>query len=114
MNSAVKGTLIIPVENQVRELELDPKLLLAYVAAKRGFSSILGFRREIHFHISSFPSGIYLSKSMTAASDLMFQIMRKLGHEIVAWDEEALVHLPKRLSTCRLIPISLAGYLLWR
>jgi hypothetical protein len=69
MNSAVKGTLIIPVENQVREL--DPKLLLAYVAA-----------------------GIYLSKSMTAASDLMFQIMRKLGHEIVAWDEEALVHLP--------------------
>ena len=92
MNSAVKGTLIIPVENQVREL--DPKLLLAYVAAKRGFSSILGFRRELHFHISSFPSGIYLSKSMTAASDLMFKIMRKLGHEIVAWDEEALVHLP--------------------
>jgi surface carbohydrate biosynthesis protein len=92
MDSAIKGTLIIPVENQVREL--DPKLLLAYIAAQRGFSSILGFRREIHFHISSFPPGIYLSKSMTAASDLMFNIMRKLGHEIVAWDEEALVHLP--------------------
>ena len=92
MHSTVKGTLIIPVENQVREL--DPKLLLAYVAAKRGFSSILGFRREIHFHISSFPPGIYLSKSMTAASDLMFQIMRKLGHKVIAWDEEALVHLP--------------------
>jgi len=92
MNSAAKGTLIIPVENQVREL--DPKLFLAYVAAKRGFSSILGFRREVHLHISSFPQGIYLSKSMTAASNLMFQIMRKLGHEIVAWDEEALVHLP--------------------
>jgi surface carbohydrate biosynthesis protein len=87
-----KATLLIPVENQVREL--DPKLLLAYSAAKRGFSSILGFRREIHLHISSFPPGIYLSKSMTGASDLMFQIMRKLGHEIVAWDEEALVHLP--------------------
>jgi surface carbohydrate biosynthesis protein len=92
MNPGVKATLLIPVENQVREL--DPKLLLAYVAAKRGFSCILGFRREMHFHISSFPPGIYLSKSMTAASDLMFQIMRKLGHEIVAWDEEALVHLP--------------------
>jgi surface carbohydrate biosynthesis protein len=92
MNPDVKATLLIPVENQVREL--DPKLLLAYVAAKRGFSSILGFRRELHFHISSFPPGIYLSKSMTAASDLMFKIMRKLGHEIVAWDEEALVHLP--------------------
>jgi surface carbohydrate biosynthesis protein len=107
MNSAVKGTLIIPVENQVREL--DPKLLLAYVAAKRGFSCILGFRREMHFHISSFPSGIYLSKSMTAASDLMFQIMRKLGHEIVAWDEEALVHLPPdTYFSRRLSPVAMA------
>jgi surface carbohydrate biosynthesis protein len=107
MNSAVKGTLIIPVENQVREL--DPKLLLAYVAAKRGFSCILGFRREMHFHISSFPPGIYLSKSMTAASDLMFQIMRKLGHEIVAWDEEALVHLPPdTYFSRRLSPVAMA------
>jgi len=107
MSSSVKTTLIIPIENQVREL--DPKLLLAYVAAKRGFSSILGFRREIHFHISSFPSGIYLSKSMTAASDLMFQIMRKLGHEIVAWDEEALVHLPPATYfSRRLSPLAMA------
>jgi surface carbohydrate biosynthesis protein len=107
MNSAVKATLIIPVENQVREL--DPKLLLAYIAAKRGFSCILGFRREIHFHISSFPPGIYLSKSMTAASDLMFQIMRKLGHKIVAWDEEALVHLPpETYFSRRLSPVAMA------
>jgi len=107
MSSSVKTTLIIPIENQVREL--DPKLLLAYVAAKRGFSSILGFRREIHFHISSFPPGIYLSKSMTAASDLMFQIMRKLGHEIVAWDEEALVHLPPATYfSRRLSPLAMA------
>jgi surface carbohydrate biosynthesis protein len=102
-----KATLLIPVENQVREL--DPKLLLAYVAAKRGFSCILGFRREMHFHISSFPPGIYLSKSMTAASDTMFQIMRKLGHEIVAWDEEALVHLPpETYFSRRLSPVAMA------
>ena len=107
MSSDVKGTLIIPVENQVREL--DPKLLLASVAAKRGFSSILGFRREIHFHIASLPRGIYLSKSMTAASNLMFQIMRKIGHEIVAWDEEALVHLPPdTYFSRRLSPVALA------
>ena len=106
MNSDIKGTLIIPVENQVREL--DPKLLLAYVAAKRGFSCILGFRREMHFHISSFPPGIYLSKSMTAASDIMFQIMRNLGHVIVAWDEEALVHLPpETYFSRRLSPVAM-------
>jgi surface carbohydrate biosynthesis protein len=106
MNPGVKATLLIPVENQVREL--DPKLLLAYVGAKRGFSCILGFRREMHFHISSFSPGIYLSKSMTAASDSMFQIMRKLGHEIIAWDEEALVHLPpETYFSRRLSPVAM-------
>jgi surface carbohydrate biosynthesis protein len=98
---STKATLLIPVENQVREL--DPKLLLACIAAKRGFSCIIGSRREIHFHISSFSPGIYLSKSMTAASDIMFQIMRNLGHVIVAWDEEALVHLPPEIYFCRRI-----------
>ncbi len=82
----------MPVENQVREL--DPKLLLACIAARRGFSSVIGSRRQLDFAIASFPRGIYLSKSMTVRSIKMFKILRKLGHEIVAWDEEALVHLP--------------------
>jgi surface carbohydrate biosynthesis protein len=102
-----KATLLMPVENQVREL--DSKVLLACVAARHGFSSLIGFRREIHFHISSFPPGIYLSKSMTAASDLVFQIMRHLGHRILAWDEEALVHLPPEIYySRRLSPVSMA------
>jgi surface carbohydrate biosynthesis protein len=95
MTSSAKPCLIIPVENQVREL--DPKLLLACVAARRGFTSFMGFRREMHFHIGAFPRGVYVSKSMTRASDMMFAIMRKLGHEVVAWDEEALVHLPPEI-----------------
>jgi surface carbohydrate biosynthesis protein len=93
--SSSKPCLIIPVENQVREL--DPKLLLACVAARRGFTSFMGFRREMHFQIGAFPRGVYVSKSMTRASDMMFAIMRKLGHEVVAWDEEALVHLPPEI-----------------
>jgi surface carbohydrate biosynthesis protein len=101
-----KTILLMPVENQVREL--DSKLLLACVAARRGFSCIIGSRREIHFHISSFSPGLYLSKSMTAASDIMFQIMRKLGHQIVAWDEEALVHLPpETYFSRRLSPVAM-------
>ena len=87
-----KVPLLLPVENQVREL--DSKILLACIAARQGFPSYIGFRREMHFNITQFPRGIYLSKSITAASDMMFRIMRNLGHEIVAWDEEALVHLP--------------------
>jgi surface carbohydrate biosynthesis protein len=85
-------TLIIPVENQVREL--DPKLLLACVAARRGFTSIIGPHREIDFRIASLPKGLYLNKSMTARNLKMFQIMRRLGIPILTWDEEALVHLP--------------------
>jgi surface carbohydrate biosynthesis protein len=103
---AAKPTLLIPVENQVREL--DPKLLLACVAARRGFSAVMGSRREMHFHVTSFPKSIYLSKSMTVHSDLMFKIMRKLGHEIVAWDEEALVHLPaETYYSRRLSPVAM-------
>jgi surface carbohydrate biosynthesis protein len=97
------------VENQVREL--DPKLLLACIAARRGFSSVIGSRRELDFQIASFPRGIYLSKSMTVRSVKMFKILRKLGHEIVAWDEEALVHLPPEIYfSRRLSPVSM-GYL---
>ena len=89
-----KMALLIPVENQVREL--DPKLLLACVAARRGFSSVIGSRRELEFRIDSYPKSIYLSKSMTGRSLIIFRIARKFGHEIVTWDEEALVHLHPR------------------
>jgi len=87
-----KPILLIPVENQVREL--DAKLLLACVAAKRDFTSIIGPKRKIENHIASFPRGIFLSKSLRIVKRSFFPISRLLGHEIVAWDEEALVHLP--------------------
>jgi surface carbohydrate biosynthesis protein len=87
--------LLIPVENQVREL--DPKLLLACIAARRGFSSVIGSRRELEFRIDAFPQSIYISKSMTGRSFIFFRIARKFGHEIVTWDEEALVHLPPEI-----------------
>lgn len=87
-----KRSLLIPVEHQVREL--DPKLLLALVSARRGFKAIIGPRREMHFHIPSFPKSIYLSKSMTSGSRNVFRMLRTLGHSIAVWDEEALVHLP--------------------
>jgi len=98
-----QASIIIPVENQVREL--DPKLLLACIAARRGLASLIGSRLEIDFRIATFPRSIYLSKSMTARSIKMFRIMRQLGHEIAVWDEEALVHMqPETYFTRRLSP----------
>ncbi len=104
--SSSNALLLIPVENQVREL--DPKLLLACIAARSGFSSIIGSRRELELSIDSYPSAIYLSKSMTIRSLLFFKIARRFGHKIVAWDEEALVHLPpKTYFSRRLNPLAI-------
>ena len=106
--SSTKPTLLIPVELQVREL--DPKLLLACVAARRGFPSVIGPRREMHFHIPSFPRSIYLSKSTTSGSSNVFKNLHRMRYKIVAWDEEALVSLPpEAYYKHRLSPISM-GY----
>jgi surface carbohydrate biosynthesis protein len=86
------STLIIPVENQVREL--DAKLLLAAVAAERGFPVVLGSRAFVHYSLHRLPRGVYLAKSMRKLSDRVFGICRDLGHEILGFDEEALVHAP--------------------
>lgn len=88
-----KTTLIIAVESQVREL--DAKLLLACAAAERGFSVVIGSRAFVHYEITAMPRGVYLAKSMRSLSSRMFEILRQLGHEIVAWDEEALVRFPR-------------------
>ncbi len=86
------STIIIPVETQVREL--DAKLLLACVAAERGFPVIIGSRAFVHYKVSALPRGVYLAKSMRTLSIRMFAILRQLGHEIVAWDEEGLMRWP--------------------
>ena len=97
--------LIIPVENQVREL--DAKILLSCIAAERGFPVIMGSRGYIHYKMAAMPRGIYLAKSMRKLSNKMFRILRLLGHEIVAWDEEALVHPPAEIYfPLRLSPIT--------
>jgi len=107
MQSALKKPpLIIPVENQVREL--DPKLLLACVAARRGYTTIIGSHRIIDFRIAALPRSLYLCKSFTFMNRHMFNIMHKLGQALMSWDEEALVHLPEAMYFARrLSPVSL-------
>ena len=101
-----KPVLLIPVENQVREL--DAKLLLACVAARQELASIIGPKRAIESRIASYPRSIFLSKSLRIGKRKFFPIARQLGHEIVAWDEEALVHLPpETYFTRRLSPVGM-------
>jgi surface carbohydrate biosynthesis protein len=101
-----KPSLILPVENLVREL--DSKLLLACVAAERGFPSIIGSRTRVDFRIARFSRSIYLSKSMTPKSAKMFRILRLLGHEVAVGDEESLVyHSPEHYCARRMSPKTL-------
>jgi len=89
----MKIPLIIPIESQVREF--DAKLLLACIAAKQGFLSVIGHPKKLKTHIARFPRSIYLAKDVKASRSNMFKIMSKLGYKIVALDEDALVHLPQ-------------------
>ena len=90
--AASPSTIIMPVENQVREL--DAKILLSCVAAERGYPVLIGSRAYIHFKTASVPRGVYMAKSMKTRSDRMFKILNQLGHDILAWDEEGLLREP--------------------
>ena len=82
--------LIVPSENRTREF--DAKLLLGCIAAEAGFKVIVGSRQAIHCWIDRLPPSIYLAKDIRVSSARMFDILDRLGHAIVAWDEEALVY----------------------
>ncbi len=82
--------LIIPCETQAREL--DAKLLLACFAAERGFTVIVGSKKEINKRIARLPRSIFVSKSLTRRNLLMYELLPRLGHAVVCGDEEALVY----------------------
>ncbi len=94
-----KPSLILPVENQVREL--DAKLLLACLGAQRGHACLIGWKGLIDYRVGRFPPSIYFAKSMTNQNAKMLRIKRKLGHYVAAWDEEAVVHYPPEIYYAR-------------
>jgi len=88
-----QADLILPIENQVREL--DAKLLLACTVAQRGYSVIIGWKSDIEQGIYRFhPGSLYLAKSFAPVNLKMLRILKDLGHHVIAWDEEGLVHYP--------------------
>lgn len=83
------STLIIPVENQVREF--DAKLLIACCAAERGFPVIIGSQFFIYLAMCYLPIGVFFAKSMRSVNGMTLTFIKHMGHHIVACDEEALV-----------------------
>jgi surface carbohydrate biosynthesis protein len=82
--------LTIPIETVNREL--DAKVLLACVAAERGFTSLLGPKRLLHRRMGSLPRSLYLAKSVTEGNALAYHLLQNLGHYLVCGDEESIVY----------------------
>lgn len=81
--------LLLPVETKTREF--DAKLLLAAVAAERGFRVVIGSKAEMHQAAARLPRGLYLAKDLHPANLRMARILRQLGHRLLACEEEGLV-----------------------
>ncbi len=70
----------------------------------------MGSRALLHHRVGRIERGVYLGKSLRTLSDRMFAILSRLGHTIVAWDEESLVRPPDEVFyRIRLSPKTLAA-----
>ncbi|MEO8558323.1 MAG: surface carbohydrate biosynthesis protein [Rhodospirillales bacterium] len=94
--------LLIPVETLNREF--DGKLLLALMAAERGWRPIVGGRTAMHQRLASLPRSVYVAKGVRSGSRLIFSLLEKMGHAIVAFDEEALVRFSDDVFLMKLEP----------
>lgn len=106
-------SVVIPAEIEAREL--DAKLLLACMAAKRGWTAYVGSRFAINLVAERLPPSVRLEKGITARSERMFRLTSRLGHVLMAWDEEGLVrHEPELYYARRMSPdtVALASTLL--
>lgn len=82
-------SLLLPVETLNREF--DGKLLLGLHAVERGWRVIIGDRVSLHKHLGAMPPSVYFSKGFRSGNRILFKIIARLGHSIVALDEEGLV-----------------------
>ena len=80
-------TAILPCE--IKSREFDSKLLLACILAERGWRIIVGSRNHIHLKLARLTRSVYLGKDVRYSSQIIVQILNKLGHQFIAQDEEA-------------------------
>lgn len=86
-------TAILPCE--IKSREFDSKLLLACILAERGWRVIVGSRNHIHLALGRFPRSFYLGKDVRYSSKQVVRILKRLGHQFVAHDEEGLLYFDR-------------------
>ena len=84
---AQKLSKIIYFPMEIASRELDSRLLLAAVAAARGFEIVLGQKWLIERNIERMTPGVYCSKTLTVRDAKMLKRARAAGY-VIADDEE--------------------------
>ena len=82
----------MPVQVKVRELVA--KVLLASVAAERGYGVVLGTHRRLRPSLHRLPPGIVWDYGAAYPLLRLFDRYRAAGHRVVACEEEGLVEVP--------------------
>jgi surface carbohydrate biosynthesis protein len=83
-----KPAKIIYFPMEIASRELDSRLLLAAIAAARGFEVVLGQKWLIERNIERMTPGVYCSKTLTVRDAKMLKRAREAGYVVVAVDEE--------------------------
>ena len=99
--------LILPIEVQRREM--DAKLVIATIAASRGFKVLIGRDRIVRRLARFLPDGILIDKSIAGKTDGKPGRFHSLGHIVTAMDEEGTGFLadPKMFLDTRLAEVTL-------
>lgn len=85
---ASKPAKIIYFPMEIASRELDSRLLLAVIAAARGFEVVLGQKWLIERNIEHMTPGVYLSKTLTVRDAKMLKRAKQAGYITAAIDEE--------------------------
>jgi surface carbohydrate biosynthesis protein len=85
---APKPAKILYCPMEIASRELDSRLLLAAIAAARGFEVVLGQKWLIERNIERMTPGVYLSKTLTVRDAKMLRRAKAAGYVTAAVDEE--------------------------
>ena len=88
MDKAKFPIVYLPID--IKDRELNSRLLLALDLLKRGFVVLVGVGHEMILRQDYLPPGILLVKGLNAVQCAMMRDFGAMGHQIMAIDEEAL------------------------
>lgn len=92
-NISSRRWLLLPVETKARELHA--KVLLACVAAEKGWGVVLGEATDIREKQDRLPKGIILEKSIHPGTEKLIERSLVCGNRVSAWCEEGLIYYSK-------------------